>query len=259
MSPQERIVRMVAEGKITPQEAEVLLTALDTPTVSYSPITEDPVQLKEIQVTEGQASKPLYWIDARLTSTDLNIQAKPGLAVPKIEGDVQVEQQGQALVITEAWGAKMQSNNPAWEVRLSDEDDLRIQVPAGWGLICELMSGDLEARGLAFVRGQVMSGDVALQEIEALELAVYSGDVNAHLELTEGQHRLQALSGDVHLDLGKSSVRISGQLLSGDLVAKGAFHLHGNHVEGVVREGTAGLELSVLSGDLNIQGEAYVR
>ncbi|MBF6593197.1 MAG: DUF4097 family beta strand repeat protein [Thermaceae bacterium] len=268
MDERERIIRLVSEGKITPEEAALLLDALaevETPSRLEIPLPPVPPISPIAPQNRGEDDisylPNLRWLKVRLDSEDLGVYLDKDLQKPRIEGDVQVQEQGQDLVISSNYSSrrkgltKFLGLNINWDFDYSSGSDPEIHLPEGWGLEVELASGNLEVNGLPFVRGNVASGDVELIDVRGVDLRVMSGDLEAELILSEGEHRLEVMSGDVQIRFRDSSVQVLGKLSSGELDGHGNFTQEKRKVSGTVGGGKARLLLNVMSGDLTLEDQ----
>jgi hypothetical protein len=183
------------------------------------------------------------WIRVNVLSGDVDIAVNPHVKTLQVEAEE---------------GANIQQDDDGnWTVTLKN-DDLSLEIPEGYGVMLEVKSGDVSAQ-VPVIRGSVMSGDVSLEDVEALDLTVMSGDVDATLKLNKGKHRLEVSSGDVSLNLQTgSSVSYQGSVFSGDVeinYPEGDFSQENTSFEGKVGEGSAQLLLEVQSGDIDIEIE----
>lgn len=271
MSERERIIKLVSEGKITPDEAALLLDALaevegvSRPEIPVPPVPPvPPVRPVAVQSRgEGEATYPqgLRWMRVRLDSEDLEVNLDKDLQKPRIEGDVKVQERGQDIAISSNHSSRRKGStkflgvNINWDFDFDLGSEPVIHVPEGWGLEVELASGSLEVNGLPFVRGNVASGDVELIDVRGVDLEVMSGDLEAELRLTEGEHRLEVMSGDTSIRFKGSSVTVLGKLSSGELDGRGNFTQDKRKVSGTVGAGKAKLLLNVMSGDLTLEDQ----
>ncbi len=308
MSEHSRILKLLEDGKITPDEATMLFEALaevEAPVGGFGlappapPTLAEPpeamgrssrrperlskvtrqlgLQAKEIgrRVAEefGQAlgagepvavSYPshLQWFRVRLMSGDLEVVLEPGRTEPLVEGEVQVQgrRKGPEKMPGEMVEEVLEElhGQAQGDVDLIATDDLTVRLPQCWGLACEVLSGDLRAEDIPFVRGRVMSGDASLQGVGGVDLQVASGDLHALLRLTEGQHNLEVLDGDASVAFCDSSVRVEGKLLHGELDPRGDFTHRKRKVSGKVGEGNAHLRIVVHNGDLTLEDRGHL-
>ena len=308
MNEKQRILNLLKEGRITSEEAVMLLEAIEEPVSAprgnpnwggelsrmtremsrelsreaaeisreigrafkgdhpVPPVPPVPPMAPNppvVVVYGNEVNRPegLQWVRVKLNSGDLSVSLNPDLERPHIEGDVNVRDLDGTIFVENNHGSvrrkgskKFAGITVSWDVEFSEGEDPTIHLPIGWGLECEIMSGDVNIEGLPFVRGRILSGDVHLEDIHGLQLRVDSGDIYAeNLTLREGSHSLEVLSGDVNLNFVNSSVSIEGKMTSGDLDAPENFVLEGQRFEGRIGEGQAELKIKVSSGDVRIE------
>lgn len=294
MNERERILNLLKDGRITSDEAALLMDALEevetpsrprganpseprgfvapvppvSPIPPVAPIPPIPPiapiinaaferAFGSITTATEELDPSLKWIRVNLSSEDLEVLVDPSLDKPSIEGGVKVFEEAGVITVTADHGARRGNGNPFsgihWNLNFEEDDEPVIRLPEGWGLICNLSSGDLRAEGLPSIRGMVASGDVHLEAVRGVNLKVMSGDLDATLILNEGEHRLEVMSGDAQIKFVDSSVRVEGKLSSGDLDARGNFWQKRHQIQGQVGEGNAVLRVVVASGDLTLE------
>lgn len=247
MSEQERIQALLQAGKITQQEADLLLSALE----------EGDTAAQQAQATLGEqyAAQPsgwqpegLRWVRVRLTAGQLEARLDESLQMPVVEGPAEVRSAGPDLEVwPEVAGGSFLGG------LLGRVGSLELRLPPGWGLEIDSKAAQLEAEGIAFLKGRVAAGNVELQAVEGLDLEVTAGNVEGSLLLRDGQHRLRATMGNVELDLlPGSSVRLSPSVSLGNQEIRG-FGRTPNGAKGQLGEGRASLEVSVRMGNLEVK------
>lgn len=136
--------------------------------------------------------------------------------------------------------------------------NLHLAVPEGWGVRLHMKAGDVSVQGpLAFLSGQLLAGDLDADELHGVDLTVKAGDVDFTLLLTEGQHRIQAVAGDLDLRLlPESDVNVKARVGVGELAAPQEWRRRkrgiGYGVEQIVGSGSAALAVDLATGDLTI-------
>ncbi|WP_027881557.1 SHOCT-like domain-containing protein [Meiothermus rufus] len=227
MSEQERILALLQAGKITPQEAELLLSALEENDKNPgSPPVEEP--------------PGLHWARVRLTAGRLEARLDPSLSQPQVEGQAEVQPVGDDVqVIPHANGVL-----GGW---LGKGVSLVLRLPPGWGLEVDSKAAELEVEGLRFFKGRVAAGYVALKAVEGLDLEVSAGNIEGSLLLREGQHRLWVSMGNAELAfLPGSSVTLRPSVSLGNLECPNR----------QIGQGQASLEASVRLGNLELINRA---
>ncbi len=231
MSEQERIQALLQAGKITPQEAELLLSALEE-----SENEPDPAQ----KLFQPEAPLGLRWVRVRLTAGRLEAQLDPSLSQPQVEGQAEVRSVGGDVQV-------ISHTNGLLEGWLGRGVSLVLRLPPGWGLEVDSKAAELEVEGVRFFKGRVAAGNVALKAVEGLDLEVSAGNIEGSLLLREGQHRLRVSLGNAELAfLPGSSVMLRPSVSLGNLECP----------DRQVGQGQASLEAAVRMGNLELKTQA---
>ena len=272
-----RVQALLASGRITPDEAEILFAALgdgdesaqeepaapvDSPSNDTSsglaeltpprrPVTNETLKAEPNPVLPPRppepprrlpepdaATQPSQWLKLSGFCGDLSVEADPTLGTPVVTGKATLERTETGYLIRTPPEAKGEGN---WLTRLHQAaGDVRVRLPAEMGLDLRIAAGDGEVRGVKRVKGNFTGGDFTASEAEHLDLTVTAGDVTLKLRPQTGQQRLRATSGDVDLTfLAGSSATVSGSATCGDLTLPDSFSRSGGFVGGNF-EGTVG-------------------
>ncbi|RIH82054.1 hypothetical protein Mterra_02822 [Calidithermus terrae] len=236
MNDHERIHNLLREGRITEEEAQILLGALRELEEASPPPHDFRPQTQQVRL--GTLPPTLRWVRARLRDCSVAVKANPRLQEPDIRGPVSVQDDGADL-----------------EVGTDDEitDDVRIELPEGWGLELDVHGCDFEAEGLAWVKGRAHSCSVELERVQGVDLELNSCDFEATLKLSQGEHRLVMASTDAEIELRGSSVKVEGRIRGGDLDPRGPFTLRGRDFKGQLGRGEARLWIEHNQGDLTLE------
>ena len=279
---QARVQALLASGRITEDEAEILFAALDeevqTPPTSEStlPVSRDSLQAVPLPPEPAQTPPPrppeplrnprvndaaqqTQWVKLSGFCGDLSVEADASLSSPVVTGKATLERtpEGDYLIRTPPQ-AKGESN---WLTKLHQAaGDVRVRLPTDMGLDLRIAAGDGEVRGVKTVKGSFTGGDFELSEAETLDLTVTAGDVTLKLRPRTGEQRLRATSGDVDVTfLAGSSVTVSGSATCGDLSLPKNFMRSGGFVggnfEGTLGAGEARLELRLTAGDVTVKAD----
>ncbi len=288
MSDRDRVNLMVEEGKITPEEAERLLSALEDigglegemDDLEREAAQEDgggtsagvPIGSASSAAEAVPASSPqdLRWVRVSILAGDLDIRGDASLSEPLIDSDqdnVTLSREGNDFVIALAKREKtarregvdgfLDGIGEFVSGIVGRIGDLDIRVPAGFGVMIDSKAGDVDVRGVAFVKAKLLAGDIDLHDIGGIDLSMSAGDVDATLLLTKGQHRVKVSAGDVDVRLlSGSSVTVAGSVSMGDIEAEKPLEAFrtgmGGNLSGRLGAGEAKLELSVSAGDLEV-------
>jgi len=240
-------------GKITQQEADLLLSALEEGDAAaqqadqnLSEAVGQPQYATPRQ--SGWQPKGLRWARVKLMAGQLEARLDPSLQMPEVRGQAEVRQVGTDLEII----PKVVSGSFLGEL-LGGMGSLELRLPAGWGLDLNSKAAQVEVEGVPFLRGRVAAGNVELEAVEGLDLEVTAGNIDGSLLLREGQHRLRVSMGNAELDLlSGSSVRLNPSVSLGSQEIRG-FDRGANGVARQKGEGQATLEVTVRMGNLEVK------
>lgn len=292
MDDRQRIEALAEEGKITREEADRLLGVLDeidgteqelngvgevakaeggngvggssrAPAATGAAATStysEPAPASSVRPS-GHVSGPGkgQTVEVKLLAGNLRIEVDPALDTPVANdderGEVDLEKidDGYRLGGAAAEGSVLER----MVSRLSRRD-VHLSVPEGWGVRLDMKAGDVSVRGpLAFLSGQLLAGDLDADELHGVDLTVKAGDVDFTLLLTDGQHRIQAVAGDLDLRLLPSSdVSVKARVNVGDLSTPEDWRRKarglGYGVEHSLGTGRAAFNLELATGDLTI-------
>jgi hypothetical protein len=259
MTERDRIQALLAEGKITPAEAELLLDALgeiESAEARLDTLNDQP-SAAAAAASAATGNGPERWVRVEVSAGDLTIAVDNSLSEPLVHGEVELQRDGENFVVR---GRSGEGSLSDWLGGILRRRDVTIKLPAGFGVSVAGTAGDVTIDGVPFVRGRLTAGDVSLKNVGGVDLVAISGDIDARLRLTQGEHTLKATSGDVDIRLlAGSSVRVEGRATSGDISLPKGFTSQGELVVrkfgGTVGSGRATLKLNIISGDLDLEVE----
>lgn len=247
MTEQARIQALLQAGKITQQEADLLLSALEEGEAAAQQAQETVGAQYARPETEGWQPEGLRWVRVKLTAGQLEAQLDPALEVPVVEGSAEVRTVGRDLEIVPEMNAGFLSD------LLGRMGTLELRLPPGWGLEVEGKAAQVEAQGIDFLKGRVAVGSVELEAVKGLDLEVTAGNIEGSLLLQEGTHQLRVSMGNAELDLLPGcSVRLSASVSLGNQEIKG-LERNPNGGDRQLGEGRARLEVAVRMGNLEIK------
>ncbi len=291
MSEQDRIQALVEEGKISQQEAALLLEALQDPEQNTEGNTEreedervnvskpitpphPPTSLSNaepIASTPPPGAEPPFkapstsstqevtrWVTVSMLAGDLDVHIDTSLSEPAFEGKAELTRRGDDFEIRQRprqkEGESILDNLLNWV----KAGDLRVRIPAGYGLEVQSKAGDIDVEDVPYLKGKLLAGDVDAQDIGGVDLVLQAGDVDVSLRLTAGEHRLKAKAGDVDIVLlAGSSVTAKGTISAGSLHVEEPFtrqeSMTGGRFEGTVGAGAARLEVDLMAGDVSVK------
>ncbi|ADD27976.1 hypothetical protein [Meiothermus ruber] len=248
MTEQARIQALLEAGKITQQEADLLLSALEE---GEAAAQQAQAVIGEQYASSGAAGwqpEGLRWVRLKLTAGQLEARLDPAIELPVLEGPAEVRRVGADLeIVPETMNAGFLNG------LLGRMGRLELRLPPGWGLEVEGKAAQVEARGIDFLKGRVAVGNVELEAVKGLDLEVTAGNIEGSLLLQEGTHQLRVSMGNAELNLlPGSSVRLSASVSLGNQEIRG-LERNPNGGDRQIGEGRARLEVSVRMGNLEIK------
>ncbi|ACO47315.1 hypothetical protein DEDE109153_06880 [Deinococcus deserti] len=274
-----QVQRLVAEGKLTPEEAQGLLEGFDQPdtrsmdavyTASGDGNTPPDLRLSiqgfALQVVQdaAQVSPQLHVSeDGRVfleaTSQGWHVARRPGqshnnwhnvravLTVPFTPRHVVAEVHGGHLSLPDVSG-DMQANVHGGNVRMGQALSLQAEVHGGHLSATEIGGP---------TRLNVNGGNLSLTGAASLNASVNGGNLKWAGVLGEGTHRLEVNAGNatLHLDPG-SNLRVDAEVTMGAFKADFPTHKQGSFVttrhSGQLGTGTGSLSCRVAAGQVKL-------
>jgi len=164
MEDRRRILEMVREGVLSPEEALELLAVLE--------------DREEGRAEEGFSSPPLVHLVAQ--GAEVRVVGEKGLASPRAEGG-EFRQEGEGYLL-----------------RLGLREKGRLWVPEGSPVHLEAKGSNLELSRVA-ISGQAHGCNLEGEGILGLDLGLVAGNLEATLLLREGTHRLDLKASNAEL------------------------------------------------------------
>jgi len=241
MDEYAKIAKMLEEGKISPQEAEKLLAALDEPAPQTSP------------AAVGNSLR------ARIDRADLLVRVDPAISEPKVEAPAALNLELQKD--SDGWSLKQKGG----KIRVgffdlfSKRHAVELALPVGVGLDLNLGQGALKvADSLPVLRARIGQGGADFAAVEEVDLQIGQGSINGRARLSGGSHRLGAGMGSVKLVLEEGSdLRLQLKTGMGEISVTGSLQYSSPKpaakFEGVVGEGRGLLKVSVGMGNVEVE------
>ena len=249
------ILQRVADGELSPEDADRLLRETDEPAPS-SPKPEPTV--RRIKVSMGVGGVEIVGDDS--------------VAQAEVDGPHRAEMDGDTLVVHGEWdddvgpgfsfgvgrhGRRRGIVHVGADRKLTR---LRIRANPALDVDVELDAGLLSIRGMhAGVRARVAAGPVTLEDFTGeLDVAVNAGAVRANGRLTEGESRIRSDAGAVRVALDpSSSVRIVAQAALGKVLVprsdeRPRRRFGGDRAEAVIGTGDATLRVETAMGSVHV-------
>lgn len=209
---------------------------------------------------EAAAPGATRWVHLSLLAGNLSVRSDPRVGEPEMEGDAEglrVERTEDGFAVRQPWGG----GRASWVDRFLSRiraGRLEMRVPAGYGVDLSVTAGDVEVRGVPYLRGRLTSGNLDASGLRGIEFATAAGDIDLEMTLTEGRHTLRATAGDVNVRLGAGSdVAVEGSVSIGNATVRApGFDVGhrgvGQRFQGRIGAGTASLGLHVTTGDVKV-------
>ena len=196
------------------------------------------------------------WFRIPTLAGDFDIRVDESLEAPRVEGP-------EGFVVKEShegWKLVAKEGSSFLDRLISGQlgRDFDIRLPAYTGVDLQIKAGDVDMRGVPFLKGQILAGDVSARDLRGIDLRMSAGDLDIWVTPTEGEHRIEMTAGDVDVRLGSGSdVRVEGRVNIGDASMPDEFHLKrsglGESFSGTVGGGTARLVISQSTGDAQVR------
>lgn len=203
------------------------------------------------------------WLRVEMLAGDLEVRVDPNRksvgATSKGAGETKLEDTPDGMRLRQ-FGRR---DGPSIVDRLVSglqRTETTVDLPPGWGVDLDMKAGDVTLRGVPWLRGDLIAGDLDADALEGIDLTMKAGDVDVGLRPITGTHRIALAAGDVDVRLQKgSSVRVDGRVSIGDAKADAPLTCQrkgmGDRLSGTVGEGAAELELRLTTGDLKVRVE----
>ena len=198
----------------------------------------------------------LRWFRIPTLAGDFDIRVDESLEAPRVEGP-------EGFTVKEShegWKLVSKEGSSFFDRLLSGQlgRDFDIRLPAYTGVDLQIKAGDVDMRGVPFLKGQILAGDVSARDLKGIDLRMSAGDLDIWVTPTEGEHRIEMTAGDVDVRLGSGSdVRVEGRVNIGDASMPDEFQLKrsglGESFSGTVGGGTARLVISQSTGDAQVR------
>lgn len=263
MDEAERIRTLRDEGRISGEQAERLLAALDQlgatehadgseaphgmsgatsagaadapdamgdrPSTESSRRTQGPHASAaggtEAVRAEAAAEVVSRWVRVGMFAGSVRVSVDPAVSAPSVQSDG-----GEVDVVEtpEGWRVEQRrSDEGNWIERLVEgvrRARLQMRVPADTGVHLDVKAGDVRLEGVPALRGRLLAGDLDATGLRAVDVAVHAGDVDLEIDPAPGLHRLRLTVGDAKVRLpSHADVRVDGRVTVGDASAPAPF------------------------------------
>lgn len=195
------------------------------------------------------------WFKIATLAGDLDVRVDASLDAPEVDGPegISVRETGQGYELDVDRGSSF------FDRLMSGRFDrhIDIRLPENIGVDLRIKAGDVELRGVPYLKGHILAGDVDARGLRGVDLSMSAGDLDLWLTLTEGEHRVNMTAGDVHVRLDPASdVNVEGRVSIGDASMPAEFSSKrsgiGESFSGTIGNGTARLSITQSTGDAKV-------
>lgn len=200
------------------------------------------------------------WLALDLFAGSLDVKVDPTATAPSATSsgaDVTVETTADGWAI-----AQSRDEGGTWLERLVSgvkESNVHVTVPPRTGVRLNVKAGDIELDGIPALHGRLMAGDLDANGLRAVDLNVKAGDIDLEIDPLPGRHSVFLAAGDLTVQLPEhADASVHGSVKVGDasafapLVSERRGMIAGD-VRGVLGQGRARIELTVGTGDLDVE------
>jgi len=257
MNERERIQALLEAGKISQDEANILLSALDESdqaSQEAGPIFDAANQQFRAEPTLSSAVDPsLNWVRVELTAGNLEVRVDPSLSEPVASGGLSLEKDGQN------YRAGSGDDGGIFSFFKSGSfSESSLALPAGYGLEVNTRAGNVTVHSVPYLKGKVTAGQLIAYGVGGVDVEVRAGNFEGSAALTSGQHRINVSAGNAELRLEpQSDYRLRGQVVMGNLETTGRYQNHGGGLHQSVNvlhgQGKADLRVDVKMGNCWIE------
>ncbi|HNQ99460.1 MAG TPA: hypothetical protein PKN52_05635 [Trueperaceae bacterium] len=206
------------------------------------------------------------WVRVELVAGDLDVGVDPQLTEPRAESDtgeaaLERTDYGYRVSIGRGEGSFLRGlEGPLAGLLISKgrPGDLKLTLPAGYGVDLAMTTGDVDLDGVPFLRGTLSAGDLDAHGLEGINFSSMAGDVSVSLRPTSGRHRIVNTAGELKVTLlPGSDVAVHGDVSIGEAKAGPEFQtgrrMMSGTVSGAIGAGTARLDLKVTAGSIKLR------
>lgn len=231
-------------------------TPTQRPTTSPAAPTEPAATIPDVDLTTVVDR----WLDLDLFAGSLDVKVDPAITAPRASssgGDVSVEESADGWAI-----ARSGEQGGTWLERLVNgvnESRIHISVPPRTGVRMNVKAGDVDLAGIPALSGRLMAGDLDATGLRAVDLNVKAGDIDLDLDPLPGRHAVFLAAGDLTVTLPEhADASVHGSVKVGDASASAPLRserrgMIAGQVSGVLGDGRARIELTVGTGDLDVE------
>lgn len=251
----EQVQTLVAEGKLTPEEAGQLLAGAPTETGAVRVTHEAP-----------EADTPRR-MTVKMQGASVQVYPDPTLSAPSVsaQGEGKIE----LLSTPEGWLLRRDPEEESWLRRLTfgllrEGLKVELRLPSDFrDLNIDLAGGNVRLHDLgARVQAKVAGGNLHLGTVTALHVNVTGGNVSGEASLQDGEHQLKVTGGNAALTVTNApEVRLSANVVGGSLRTSGFSVRRFDTSPATARyesdvSGPIALSVSITGGSATLSGDA---
>ncbi|GAA6743683.1 SHOCT-like domain-containing protein [Thermus antranikianii] len=228
MEDKRRILEMVREGVLTPEEALELLSVLEERELAGG--ERPPVEASQVFAPQG------FRVQVQAFGASLEVVGVAGLEGLEAEG-VGVTQEG---------------GIPVYRVSLGEG---RLRVPEGAEVMLLAKGSHVDLAGVV-LKGRALGANLEGDRLLGLDLALSGGNLEAGLFLRDGEHRLEVRAGNAEIRfLPGSDLEVEAQVRLGGLEVAGPWRqvAASGGRRWSLGEGKAKLRARVAMGNLELE------
>jgi DUF4097 and DUF4098 domain-containing protein YvlB len=279
MSERDRIHALLSEGKISQEEADMLLEALaeteeaereldavrdelDALGEKRAPEPPNPSEPPPSQAGTASSRDAVEevrgWVKLSAAAGSVDVSVDETLNKPAAEshgkGEFTLEQQDKD------WQVTFRSARQEWPFSWGSHAKLTLRVPAGYGLELDGKAGTFRIDGVPFLKGSMKAGTLTASGLGGLDLDMKAGTLALSMRPTSGHHRLDMKAGTATIRLlAGSDVRVEGDVKAGSATLPKGFarkdELISSSFSGQLGSGRATLQLSQKAGTLVVEAD----
>ena len=281
MSEKRLVLDMLAEGKISQEEAEQLLEAMGE-IVDLEPKEKDGTlqnnkaldefikasdklssenraetsDLTEFERLDSEGATDLDWLYVKAFAGNIKIIGDDSITAPKIiVGEkYSLSEIDNIFLVKPIKSNKEQRSGSFIDGIVNFVDnlsnnaggDLELLVPNGFAVKLKVGAGDLKARNIEFLSAKQMAGNAKVKNVSGLVLNNAAGDIKVSMLAGKYDNKIKSAAGNIDLKLlAGSSTEIKAKLSVGELSHEGFDEVENFELQSSL----IGSKLSAIVGD----------
>lgn len=279
MSEKRLVLDMLAEGKISQEEAEQLLEAmgemvdLEPHEAGELPDEEaveeflqasnqldsqqriEKTDLKEFERLESEDNN-LDWLYIKAYAGNISIKGDSSITEPQIiNGEKYILSKVDDIYIVKPIKTNKKQNSESFidgivnfidNLSNNSGGDLEMAVPASFGVKLKAGAGDLRVKNIEFLNARLMAGNAKVKNVSGLQLNAAAGDIKVAMLAGAYDNQIKSAAGNIELKLlPGSNAAIKAKLSVGEISYEGL----DEDADFDLKSGLVGSRLSAIVGD----------